>query len=262
MLELAAVSRRLPNAIFSGRTAGWLHGLDLPPTDPVEVIIPDAHISSRVGVWVHRATLAPSDVVRLKGVSVTSALRMAVDLGGRGPLGDAVVALDMALQQRLVTLAGLRSYLDSNPGVKGIAKLRSAVAVAEPAAESPMETRLRLLLTSAALPRPLAQVPLHDQYGRFLGRPDLYYPAHKLGLEYDGGTHRDSLAEDNRRQNGLLNAGFRLLRFTAADIFQSPESVVEQVRAALSRPPPGDIASPTTQKRRRSTPRPRKSSPS
>ena len=96
-----------------------------------------------------------------------------------------------------------------------------------------METRLRLLLVLAGLPRPEAQVPLHDDSGRFLGRPDLYYPAHRLGLEYDGSTHRDSLIQDNRRQNRLLNAGIRLLRFTATDLHRTPDSVVEQVRAAL-----------------------------
>ncbi|HYR50182.1 MAG TPA: DUF559 domain-containing protein [Candidatus Eisenbacteria bacterium] len=76
---------------------------------------------------------------------------------------------------------------------------------------------------------------LHDHQGRFLGRPDLYYSEHKLALEYDGATHRDSLVEDNRRQNRLLNGGFRLLRFTAADIFQAPESVIGQVRLAISK---------------------------
>jgi very-short-patch-repair endonuclease len=32
-----------------------------------------------------------------------------------------------------------------------------------------------------------------------------------------------------------LNGGYRLLRFTAADIFHEPESVTGQVRFALSR---------------------------
>jgi very-short-patch-repair endonuclease len=148
---------------------------------------------------------------------------------------DAVIALDMALHKRIVDLPDLRSYCEENPGAKGVARLRRAIELAEPAAESPMETRLRMLLVMARLPRPRAQVPLHDEQGRFMGRPDLYYPEHKLGLEYDGATHRETLVEDNRRQNRLLNAGIRLLRFTAADIYQSPESVIHQVRRELSR---------------------------
>jgi very-short-patch-repair endonuclease len=65
--------------------------------------------------------------------------------------------------------------------------------------------------------------------------PDLYYPTRRVGLEYDGGTHRDSLVVDNRRQNRLLNAGFRLLRFIATDVYNTPDSVVALVRAALTR---------------------------
>jgi very-short-patch-repair endonuclease len=53
-------------------------------------------------------------------------------------------------------------------------------------------------------------------------------------LEYDGGNHRERLVEDNRRQNRIINAGFQVLRFTAADIYGRPEVVVAQVRAALS----------------------------
>ena len=97
-----------------------------------------------------------------------------------------------------------------------------------------METRLRVVLVLGGLPRPRVQVPIHDRAGRFAGRSDLYYEEHHLGIEYDGGTHRNSLAEDNRRQNILLNAGVRLLRFTARDIFDSPGSVVAQVRAEIT----------------------------
>jgi very-short-patch-repair endonuclease len=97
-----------------------------------------------------------------------------------------------------------------------------------------METRLRWLLIQARLPRPEVQTSLSDAATSFVGRADLYYPSKRLILEYDGGNHRERLVEDNRRQNLLVNAGFRLLRFTAADIYGRPQVVVAQVRAALS----------------------------
>jgi very-short-patch-repair endonuclease len=234
LLQLAAVKRRMPEAVFSGRTAGWLHGLDLPPVEPVEITLQDLGVSARAGVRVHRTRLRGGEVVQLRGLPVTSRLRTAADLGSRQPLVEAVVALDMALHQRIVALAELRRFHDAHRGMKGIATLRRAIELAEPLTQSPMETRLRLLLVMAGLPRPQAQVSLHDQLGRFLGRPDLYYPAHKLALEYDGATHRDNLVADNRRQNRLLNGTIRLLRFTAADIFQAPETVIVQVRSAIS----------------------------
>jgi hypothetical protein len=96
-----------------------------------------------------------------------------------------------------------------------------------------MESRLRMLLVLARLPRPEVQASVHDAYGRFVGRPDLLYRAHRLVIEFDGGNHRDRLVEDNRRQNGLVGAGFRLLRFTAADVYRTPEAVIAAIRAQL-----------------------------
>jgi very-short-patch-repair endonuclease len=105
--------------------------------------------------------------------------------------------------------------------------------LAEPA-ESPMETRLRWLLRQAGLRRPEVQVDLHDSAGRFVGRADLYYPKARLVIEYDGANHRDRLIEDNRRQNLLTKAGFHLVRFTAADLAQRPETIVALARDALT----------------------------
>ena len=95
-----------------------------------------------------------------------------------------------------------------------------------------METRLRLVLVLAGLPRPRVQVSLGNE-DTFLGRADLYYAGPRLIIEYDGGTHRDRLAYDDRRQNRLVDAGYRLLRFTAADILESPASIVALVRRSL-----------------------------
>src|SRR5438445_6365656 len=116
--------------------------------------------------------------------------------------------------------------MQQHAGYRGIERLRRAMNLAEPATESPMETRLRLLLVLAGLPRPQVQVPLHDDKGQFIGRPDLYYPAQRLALEYDGAIHRDTMTADHRRQNRLINAGYRLLRFTAADVLSNPDSLV------------------------------------
>ncbi|TMC02364.1 MAG: hypothetical protein E6J41_30265 [Chloroflexi bacterium] len=216
-LVLATVRRRLPpGAVFSGQTAAWAHGLDVAQGDPVEVTVPTRSPRSAItGVLVRRADLPPDDMAFVGGLPVTSALRTVVDLARRLPLVEAVVTADMALHGRLVQLAELRRFISADGRSKGIVQLRNVVDLAEPGAESPMETRLRLLLVLAGLPRPRVQVPLYDNRGRFLGRPDLYYPLARLGLEYDGGTHR------------------QLLRFTAADLRGSPNAVVTQVRNAL-----------------------------
>ena len=140
---------------------------------------------------------------------------------------EAVVIAEMALHQDLVDLGTLGGRLSK---------------FAEPKSESPMESRLRMSLVLAGLPRPQAQVPLYDDQGRFLGRADLYYPTHRLVIEYDGGTHRDRMIEDNRRQNRLVRAGFLVLRFTAPDVLGAPESVVAQVRGVLAQRPRAHIS--------------------
>jgi hypothetical protein len=233
---LSAVARRLPaGAAFSGHTAAWLHGLDLAPCDPIEVTIPEPTGSGRrAGASVCRAALASDEIVMRRGLPATSALRTAVDLGGRDPLTEGVVAVDLALHAGLVTIADLHMHVAEHPGAKGVARLRRVMELAEPKSESAMETRLRLLLVLAGLPSPEAQVSIHDDQGRFLGRPDLLYRIQGLAIEYDGGNHRERLVDDNRRQNSLIGAGLRLLRFTAADVYGNPDLVAMQVRHALA----------------------------
>lgn len=235
-LKLAAIARRMPaGAAFSGSTAAWLHGLDVAPCDPIEVTLPEPKGSGRLaGASVRRAELDRGEIVRRRHLPTTSALRTVVDLGGRNPVTEGVVAADLFLHARLVTIADLCSHVAAHAGAKGIARLRRVLELAEPKAESAMETRLRMLLLLARLPRPEAQVSIHDDEGRFLGRPDLLYRIQRLAIEYDGGNHRDRLVDDNRRQNGLVGARYRLLRFTAVDVYRTPESVVNQVRHALA----------------------------
>jgi hypothetical protein len=235
-LLLSAVARRLPpGAAFSGRTDAWLHGLDMAPCDPIEVTIPDPiGTRRRAGASGSRTALSSEEIAIRRGLPTTSALRTVVDLAGRNPLTEGVVAGDKFLHAGLVSLDELREYVDEHPGVKGIARLRRVVGLAEPKAESAMETRLRMLLVLARLPPPEVQVSVHDDQGHFLGRPDLLYSRQRLAIEYDGGTHRDRMVDDNRRQNGLVGAGLRLLRFTAADVYGTPDLVAMQVRHGLA----------------------------
>src|SRR5438094_5992863 len=108
------------------------------------------------------------------------------DLGRRLPLVEAVVVLDTALHRRITGLEQLKFWVDTHPGYHGIRQLKRAVELANPAAESPMETRLRLLLMSNGLPTPVVQMSLYDGTGAFIARPDLYYPRDRLAIEYDG----------------------------------------------------------------------------
>jgi hypothetical protein len=65
-----------------------------------------------------------------------------------------VTLADAALRRRLVSRDQLEAVVASWSGRPGAALLRRAVPLVEPATDSPMETRLRLLLVLAGLPRP------------------------------------------------------------------------------------------------------------
>jgi very-short-patch-repair endonuclease len=196
-----------PDAVFIGATAAWLHGLDVDPVHPAEVaVLPGSTVRSRRNLVVRNLDLSTSEVTSAKGLRATTPARTLADLRKRLPRVEFLVLADAALK------LGLGRFDEH----------------AEPA-ESPMETRLRWLLITAGLPRPQAQIALS------FGRADLYYPDARLVVEYDGANHRDRLVEDNRRQNLLQNAGYRVLRFTAADLAQRPDTIVGQVRDALIR---------------------------
>jgi very-short-patch-repair endonuclease len=231
---LAAWSRTLPaDVVFAGASAAWLHGLQLVPTDPVEVVVPGSSgPRTRPGLLVHHGDLPPPDVVSIRGLRAEALHLALARLCLRGSAVDALIALDMAVRIGGADDAGLLHLPEGALGKPGMARLARLAKLAAPA-ESPMETRLRWLLIQAGLPQPEVQTNLQDNASRFVARADLYYPQARLVLEYDGGNHRDRLIEDDRRQNLLINAGYRILRFTASDL-QNPNLVVAQVRSALA----------------------------
>ncbi|MBA2323940.1 MAG: DUF559 domain-containing protein [Pseudonocardiales bacterium] len=93
------------------------------------------------------------------------------------------------------------------------------VALADPRAESPPETRLRLALLRAGLPAPEVQYQIRDEYDFVLaalpGRPGA-----KLAIEYDGSTHytRQRGELDRQRDAMLAGHGWQTLRFGRDDV--------------------------------------------
>ncbi|HET7420333.1 MAG TPA: DUF559 domain-containing protein [Candidatus Dormibacteraeota bacterium] len=210
MLQLMARRETLPrDALFAGRSAGWLHGMDMAACNPIEINMPRASQTSHLaGVRLFRSDVSRGETCEVRGLPATSRVRTVADLGRRLPLVEAVVVLDMALHRRLVEIEDLRLWTHQHPRYWGVAGLRRACAFAERKAESPMETRLRMLLLLNGLPKPDVQPELQDETGLSIARADLYYASHRLVIEYDGATHQTSVAADNRRQNRLLEAGY------------------------------------------------------
>jgi len=227
-----------PGAALSHRAAAVLYGVNLlgrsnPPTMEVTVPPPE-RLRPHPHLIVHRAGLAPAEVVRRGGIAVTSPARTAFDLGRDADRVAAVVALDALLHQRVIKPDALRAIADERLGRPGVLAFRAAAALARTGAESPMETRLRLLLVAGGLPEPVLQHEVFGGDGWLIARLDLAYRDLRLGLEYDGDHHRDRevFRRDAVRLNRLRLRGWTVLRFTADDVLRHPERVVEQVRVA------------------------------
>jgi very-short-patch-repair endonuclease len=225
-----------PEAVFGGLTAATLWSRNAPfagPDDPVEVVLPPGvRWNPTPDVTVRTADTA-GDVVDDGTLRWTDRVRTAVDLARRGPLDDAVVLLDQLVHAGVVRLDDVRAAVAELPRCRGSALARQVAAEADGLAQSPQETRLRLLMRRAGLPVPVAQyVVRHDR--RFVAQVDFGFPEQKLAVEYDGGWHgaAGQLSKDRARMNRLLAAGWRILFVTAADMWRRDE-LVDRIAAAL-----------------------------
>ncbi|HEY9350176.1 MAG TPA: DUF559 domain-containing protein [Acidothermales bacterium] len=192
----------------------------------------------RPGVTTVRSELSGSDVVEVDGVRVTSPVRTAFELLRRGPLVEAVVAVDAMLHAGVVRLDDLNAYISQRRRWKGVPTARRALALANAAAESAMETRLRLLLVLGGFRSLAVNVPLYDTFTtQHLGRPDLLEEEAGLVIEYDGADHRqvDRHRADNAREHALESAGLTVVRFDGHDVFVTPGRTLDVAHAARRR---------------------------
>ena len=231
---VAAAGLLVPDAVVSGLSAAVLWGVDLAgPQDDVELTItPTAHARRIPGVRVRRAQIAAAEIGRRSGTCLTAPALTAVRVASVLPSDEAVVAIDRMVVAGVVDLAAVRARAGA-PGTPP--RARAACARADGLAQSPQETRLRLLMRRHRLPEPVAQyVVLHE--GRFVARVDFAWPELKVAVEYDGLWHAadDQFAKDRRRLNRLREAGWTVVFVTAADL-RDPVRLIATIRAALGR---------------------------
>jgi len=229
----AAAALLLPGATVSGRSAAVLREVDLADVeDDVELTLPPGCRAGAVrGVMVSRRALTDEEVTERSGVRITTPLRTALDLARLTPLEEAVICLDRFVVARVVRLDDVvRAVRDV--GGPGCRHMRTAVGLTDGRAESPQETRVRLILHASKLPRPVAQHRVfHD--GRFVARVDFAWPEARVAVEYDGVWHGQNVARDRRRLNELTAAGWTVVFVTAADL-ADPVTLVARIGAALA----------------------------
>jgi hypothetical protein len=92
------------------------------------------------------------------------------------PLFEGVVCIDAMLAARLITPGDLATSAAARPGWTGLPRLRRVLLLCDAGAESPQESRLRLILVAGGLPRPVTQYEVRDAADVFVARLDMAYP--------------------------------------------------------------------------------------
>lgn len=222
------------DAVLAGMSALWAHGCPLAgPDDPVEVIVP-RHARSRPGLRVRSGRVLPREVVETAWGRTTSPARTAFDLARGADVAGAVACLDALARATGLKRSAVDAVAADHPGVRGVRAVARALDLVNARAESPRESRLRVVLALAGLPAPAVQYVVHDAEGMFVARCDLAWPDLRVAVEYDGGHHDDpqQMARDRARSNALKAAGWTVLAIDRSQ-FARPAHVVAMVSAVL-----------------------------
>ena len=217
-------------ATLCGPSAAAILGTKwLDPTASAEVIRADRHAPP--GIIVRSWRIHSDGVCEFDGIVVTTPSRTAYDLGRTLPLHQAVPMMDALLNATRLTPGHILPLVSRYEGARGLANLRMALALIDGGAESPQESRLRMLVVNGGLPRPVTQIEFRDLHIRV----DMGWPAWKVAVEYDGVQHwadARQRAWDIERIALLEAAGWFVIR-VSADMLRRPGGILERVRAAL-----------------------------
>jgi hypothetical protein len=234
-LRARAATVLRPDAVVTGLSTAVLWGVPLAgPQDDVEVTVsPGSHPVRVPGLRVRRADVPADRVCRRRGVRTLTPEAATVSIAAQLSLDDAVVAVDQMVVSGMADLDRVRALACSLIG-RGCRRARRACELADGRAESPQETRLRLLMARSALPAPVAQARVYAGTV-FVARVDFGWPAQRLAVEYDGVWHAEpgQLRKDRQRLNRLQAAGWRVLFVTAADLHR-PTDLVARIATALA----------------------------
>lgn len=230
-----------PCAVFYAPTAGRLRGMPVPAYADSGGRVPHVAVPAdapdhprRRGVRIHSVRLPAWDRAEVGGRPVTDPARTFVDLGRFLTLPDLVAVGDWALREGLTTPNNLARRAYEAFGSRGIRQVRRALPLLDERAESPQESRLRVLIVLAALPAPVPNYVIRDEFGGFLARGDLVYPELRIVIEYDGAHHNDPRRRraDATRRTLLREHGWYVVEIHADDL-RYPDRAVAKVTAAL-----------------------------
>ena len=192
-------------------------------------------------VHLHRALLAPGDVRRYGTAEITAPARTVLDVAREHGAAAGLAAADAALRLSLITRADLDRALGQCCGWPGRRAAAIVVGLADPLAESPLESISRLRIAEHGLPAPVLQARLGDAHGRFIRRVDMYWPEFGVAGEADGNEKYDKDRAANRaekwQQEQLEELGLVVVRWGWADRHRF-EPVARRLARAFARGTP------------------------
>ncbi|KQY08169.1 hypothetical protein ASD37_09535 [Mycobacterium sp. Root135] len=217
-------------ATLCGSSAAAVFGTKwLDPSAPAAIIRADRHAPP--GIVVHTWQLTSAEVCRVRGVDVTTPARTAFDIGRTRPVNQAIAAVDALLNATRITSPEIIAVADAHPGGRGVARLRGVLDLVDGGAESPQETRVRLLIVRGGLPRPETQI----EFPTLHIRVDMGWRQWKVAVEYDGVQHwadSQQRAWDIERIALLEAAGWVVIRISGG-MLARPDAILDRIRRAL-----------------------------
>jgi hypothetical protein len=222
------------NATIAGLSAAALHGSKWIDSElPAELIRSEA--CDVGGIVIHRAKLRDDEICIVVGMPATTPARTAFDLGRRDRLETAIIRVDALANATDLKPLEIWRLADSRRGARGIVQLRRVIELMDGGAESPQETRTRLLLIAAGFPKPQTQILVVGEFGELVGRVDMGWEEWKLGVEYDGPQHwtdPDQHAGDIDRLAELAAQGWVIVRVSRDLLRYRPHVFLARVRDA------------------------------
>ncbi len=236
LLRARVALQRIPQAArISHHTAVQIWGGVSPQSADIHVTMTDREPRCRrEGIAAHFA--ANSKMKFHQGIALSTPTQAFLELAASGvSLVDLVIAGDS-----LVKSTGLapEDFVEAAQAWEGnrVKVARRAAGLIRLGVDSPMETRLRLLIVFAGLPEPEVNLILRDGDGNWLRRFDMCYRDLGLIVEYDGRQHAeddDQWGKDIERREELDRLGWRLIIIRADGIYGDPEGTLRRIQTAL-----------------------------
>lgn len=234
-----------PDQFFSHITAAPLWGLPFwfPADENLHVSGPHpTRAMRRPGVTGHQSKDTRLQVIQVRSLPLSDPLSTWCALASMLPLDELIVIADALVMvdafgnvrpRYTREQLGERASLYLGPRFRLLGR---AVAESRVGSESPMETRLRLLLTRSGIPQPRLNQNVFTADGDFLARPDQHWREYRTIVEFDGIWHDstpEQIAHDSRRIDRVTDEGWSHVKVVKADLLEQPGVTVARVATAL-----------------------------